>query len=99
MIIMTLEGIGISFGDTVLLQNVTQGIEDYDRIGVIGINGTGKSTLLAIIAGALQPDEGKIISRNGLKISYLPQKRCPAQRIHAGHFRSTDPGSGCRHHN
>ena len=36
MIIMTLEGIGISFGDTVLLQNVTQGIEDYDRIGVIG---------------------------------------------------------------
>ena len=73
MIIMTLEGIGISFGDTVLLQNVTQGIEDYDRIGVIGINGTGKSTLLAIIAGALQPDEGKIISRNGLKISYLPQ--------------------------
>lgn len=73
MIIMTLEGIGISFGDTVLLQNVTQGIEDYDRIGVIGINGTGKSTMLAIIAGALQPDEGKIISRNGLKISYLPQ--------------------------
>ena len=52
MIIMTLEGIGISFGDTTLLQNVTQGIEDYDRIGVIGINGTGKSTLLAIIAGA-----------------------------------------------
>ena len=51
MIIMTLEGIGISFGDTVLLQNVTQGIEE----------------------GALQPDEGKIISRNGLKISYLPQ--------------------------
>ena len=73
MIIMTLEGIGISFGDTALLQDVTQGIEDYDRIGVIGINGTGKSTLLAIIAGALQPDEGKIISRNGLKISYLPQ--------------------------
>ena len=73
MIIMTLEGIGISFGDTALLQNVTQGIEDYDRIGVIGINGTGKSTLLAIIAGALEPDEGQIITRNGLKVSYLPQ--------------------------
>ncbi len=73
MIIMTLEGIGISFGENVLLQNVTQGIEDYDRIGVIGINGTGKSTLLAIVAGTLQPDEGQIITRNGLKISYLPQ--------------------------
>ncbi len=73
MVIMTLEGIGISFGENVLLKNVTQGIEDYDRIGVIGINGTGKSTLLAIVAGALQADEGQIISRNGLKISYLPQ--------------------------
>lgn len=73
MILMTLEGIGIAFGDTVLLRDVTQGIEDYDRIGVVGINGTGKSTLLAIVAGALQADEGKIISRNGLRISYLPQ--------------------------
>lgn len=73
MIIMTLEGVGMTFGDTAVLRDVTQGIEDYDRIGVIGINGTGKSTLLAIAAGALQPDEGKIILRNGLKISYLPQ--------------------------
>ena len=73
MIIMTLEGIGISFGDKALLHNVTQGIEDYDRIGVIGINGTGKSTLLAIVAGSLEADEGQIIRRNGLKISYLPQ--------------------------
>ena len=73
MILMTLEGIGISFGETALLENVTQGIEDYDRIGVLGINGTGKSTLLAIVAGALEPDEGHIIMRNGLKISYLPQ--------------------------
>ena len=73
MILMTLEGIGISFGETALLENVTQGIEDYDRIGVLGINGTGKSTLLAIVAGALEPDEGQIIMRNGLKISYLPQ--------------------------
>ncbi len=70
---MTLEGIGISFGETALLKNVTQGIEDYDRIGVLGINGTGKSTLLAIVAGVLEPDEGQIIMRNGLKISYLPQ--------------------------
>ena len=70
MILMTLEGIGISFGETALLENVTQGIEDYDRIGVLGINGTGKSTLLAIVAGALEPDEGQIIMRNGLKISY-----------------------------
>ena len=73
MVLMTLEGIGISFGETVLLKNVTQGIEDYDRIGVIGVNGTGKSTLLTIAAGVQQADEGRIVSRNGLKIAYLPQ--------------------------
>ena len=73
MVLMTLEGIGITFGDTAILQNVTQGIDEYDRIGVIGVNGTGKSTLLAIVAGALEADEGQIIRRNGLKISYLPQ--------------------------
>ena len=73
MILMTLEGIGITFGDTQILQNVTQGIDEYDRIGVIGVNGTGKSTLLAIVAGALEADEGQIIRRSGLKVSYLPQ--------------------------
>ena len=73
MVVMTLEGIGISFGDAAILQDVTQGIDEYDRIGVIGINGTGKSTLLAIAAGALEPDAGRIIRRTGLKISYLPQ--------------------------
>ena len=73
MILMTLEGIGITFGDTAILQNVTQGIDEYDRIGVIGVNGTGKSTLLAIVAGALEADEGQIIRRSGLKVSYLPQ--------------------------
>jgi len=73
MVIMTLEGIGITRGDTVLFQNVTQGIEEYDRIGVIGINGTGKSTLLGIVAGSTVPDEGQVIARNGLKISWLPQ--------------------------
>ena len=73
MVVMTLEGIGISFGDAPILQDVTQGIDEYDRIGVIGINGTGKSTLLAIAAGALEADTGQIIRRSGLKVAYLPQ--------------------------
>ena len=73
MVIMTLEEIGITLGDTVLFRKVTQGIEEYDRIGVVGVNGTGKSTLLAIAAGVQEPDRGKVITRNGLRISYLPQ--------------------------
>ena len=73
MVIMTLEGISLTLGDTRILQDVTQGIEEYDRIGVIGVNGTGKSTLLRIAAGELQPDSGERVMRNGLRISYLPQ--------------------------
>ena len=44
-----------------------------DKIGIIGINGTGKSTLLKIIAGEEEPDTGEVIYQNGLKILYLPQ--------------------------
>ena len=73
MVIMTLEGISLTLGDTRILQDVTQGIEEYDRIGVIGVNGTGKSTLLRIAAGELQPDSGERVMRNGLRISYLSQ--------------------------
>ena len=73
MIIMTLEKVGITLGDSLLFRDVVLGIDEYERIGVIGVNGTGKSTLLGIAAGTVQPDEGRIITRNGLKISYLPQ--------------------------
>ena len=52
MINMTLEKIGITLGDTLLFRDVTLGIEEFERIGVIGVNGTGKSTLLGIAAGS-----------------------------------------------
>ena len=44
-----------------------------DKIGIIGINGTGKSTILKIIGGLEEPDEGQVITQNGLRITYLPQ--------------------------
>ena len=43
------------------------------RFGIVGINGTGKSTVLRMIAGEEEPDQGQIIRQNGLKIAYLPQ--------------------------
>ena len=73
MNIMTLEHIGITLGDRTIFSDVTAGIEDHDRIGVIGVNGTGKSTILSILAGKREPDSGTVITRNGLKISYLSQ--------------------------
>ena len=71
--ILTLENVSKSFENRLLLDSVTGGIDSEDRLGVIGVNGTGKSTLLAIIAGALEPDEGQVIRSNGLRISFLPQ--------------------------
>ena len=73
MNIMTLENIQKTQGNKLIFKNVTAGIEDHDRIGVIGVNGTGKSTILSIAAGILEPDGGSVTSRTGLRISCLPQ--------------------------
>lgn len=56
-----------------LLTDVTLYIGEYDRIGVVGINGTGKSTLLKILAGLEEPDSGTVMRKNGLRVSFLPQ--------------------------
>src|SRR5579863_8938792 len=56
-----------------LLDGVSLGLSAGDRIGVVGRNGTGKSTLLAILAGLTEPDEGRVARTAGLRIGYLPQ--------------------------
>ncbi len=71
--LLTVENIGRDLGERTIFRDVTAGIAEGDRIGLIGVNGTGKSTLLAMIAGAIEPDDGQIIRRNGLRISWLSQ--------------------------
>ena len=61
------------FGEKVVLDDVSYGVHQGDKIGIIGINGTGKSTILKIIGGLEEPDEGQVITQNGLRITYLPQ--------------------------
>ena len=56
-----------------LLTDATLYIGEHDRIGVVGINGTGKSTLLKILAGLEEPDSGTVMRKNGLRVSFLPQ--------------------------
>ncbi len=56
-----------------LITDATLYIGEHDRIGVVGINGTGKSTLLKLLCGQEEPDAGAVTRRNGLRISYLPQ--------------------------
>jgi ATP-binding cassette subfamily F protein uup len=73
MNILNLEHIKKTFGDKVIFDDVSLGIHANDKIGIIGINGTGKTTLLKMIAHLEEPDDGQIISSNGLQVSYLPQ--------------------------
>ena len=56
-----------------VLDNVSFLLNEGDKVGIIGINGTGKSTLLKILAGAEEPDSGEVVRTNGIRISYLPQ--------------------------
>ena len=74
MNLLTAENISKSFNsDKVLFDNISLGINEGDKIGLIGINGTGKSTLLKIIAGEEEADSGKITKGNAVRIAYLPQ--------------------------
>ena len=73
MNVLNIEHISKIFGDKKIFDDISCGIHNGDKIGIIGINGTGKSTLLKIIAGEEEADEGQVISQNGLRITYLPQ--------------------------
>ncbi len=73
MNICNLENISKSYGDKVLLKDAVLGIDSADKIGVIGVNGTGKSTLLGIAAGVTEADDGQVICGRQVRISYLPQ--------------------------
>ncbi|MFV0361656.1 MAG: ABC-F family ATP-binding cassette domain-containing protein [Suipraeoptans sp.] len=73
MNILSIENISKTFGDKTVLDDVSFGIDVGDKIGIIGINGTGKTTLLRIIAGVEDGDTGQVIRQNNLKFSLLSQ--------------------------
>ena len=73
--LVSLNNISKSFLDKSILKNITLSVNDKDRIGLLGINGVGKSTLLNIISGTLDYDEGTLSLKNDLRIGYLKQKR------------------------
>lgn len=73
MNLLNIEHISKVFGEKIIFDDASFGIQEGDKIGIIGINGTGKTTLLKMIAGIETPDQGNIIRQNGLKIAYLPQ--------------------------
>ena len=74
MNIMNIEHISKIFGEKTIFDDASIGIQEGDKIGIVGINGTGKSTLLRMIAGDEVPDSGNIIRQNQLKLAWLPQE-------------------------
>ena len=73
MNILNIEHISKIFGDKTIFDDVSLGVHQGDKIGVLGVNGTGKSTLLKIIAGMETADEGEVIFGRGIRTAFLPQ--------------------------
>jgi ATP-binding cassette subfamily F protein uup len=73
MNLLSIESVSKSYSEKKLFNNISFGIHHGDKIGVIGVNGTGKTTLLKIIAGSETADEGRIIKGNSVRLEYLPQ--------------------------
>ncbi len=73
MNLLSFEGLSKSYSEKILFEDISLGINEGDKIGIIGVNGTGKSTLLKVLAGVEQADSGKILTANKVRIEYLSQ--------------------------
>lgn len=71
--LLSAEHISKNYGTKQLLEDTSCYLNEKDKIGIIGINGTGKSTLLKVLAGVEQPDEGSVTVQRGICVSFLPQ--------------------------
>jgi ATP-binding cassette subfamily F protein uup len=74
MALITLLDAQLAFGHVALLDHADFSLEEHERIGLIGRNGSGKSSLLKILAGLEQPDDGRLLLRQDLQIAYVPQE-------------------------
>ncbi len=70
---LNIENLTKSYGDRLLMDDLTFGVDEGDKIGIVAKNGTGKSTLLRMLAGAEAADSGKITFRNGVRVAFLEQ--------------------------
>lgn len=70
---MNIQNLCLSFGLQTIFDNVSVKINEYDKVGIVGVNGAGKSTLFNVILGKVLPDSGRIIIKNNSNIGFLPQ--------------------------
>ena len=71
---LSVEHISKSFGERILFEDISFGINKDQKVGFVAKNGTGKTTLLNILAGEESADSGEVIYRKGLRVSYLSQR-------------------------
>jgi len=74
-LVLTVEDLGKSYGEKILFSHVNLNVNDNDKIGIVGINGTGKSTFLKTVAGKLTADTGNMVTMRNLRISFLEQSK------------------------
>ena len=90
MAIVTLRDIHVAFGMEVVLDNLNLQLHAAEKVGMVGANGSGKSTILKLITGQIKPDIGKVTKQRSLRIGYLPQEatfgadRTVLEEMHAG---------------
>ena len=73
MNLLSIENLAKTYGERILFEKVTFGVDEGDKIGLIGVNGTGKSTFLKTIAGVEPADSGRVTFGSGVRVGYLPQ--------------------------
>ena len=78
MALLSLQDLQVSFGEPPLLDGVNLQLEAGERVGILGRNGTGKSTLMKVIQGEVQPDAGQVVCAKDMRTSFLPQEIPPA---------------------
>ncbi|MFV9507883.1 MAG: ABC-F family ATP-binding cassette domain-containing protein [Oscillochloridaceae bacterium umkhey_bin13] len=74
MTILSVEAISRQYGPRTLFREVSFGLQRGERLGIIGVNGAGKTALLRIVAGLEPPDTGQVVTTNGITLAYLPQE-------------------------
>jgi ATP-binding cassette, subfamily F, member 3 len=75
MTLLAMSGVGVTFGERVLLKDVTFQVQPGDRWGIVGRNGSGKTTLLKLIMGELEQTEGSVVRRSGARVQMMDQHR------------------------
>jgi len=90
MAIVTLQDVHRAFGPEVVLDGLNLQLHAVEKVGMVGANGSGKSTILKLITGQISPDMGRVVKKKGLRIGYLPQEstfsgnRTVLEEMHAG---------------